>query len=214
MSQYNLDDVTIRNMKGKVCILSGVRADESLIRYRSVVNKLNDNYINASSNARATLGRPIYDWKENDIFRYFYENDIQYCHIYDHQIWGQRGLRVASAISSEAAKDFGNTREVDPDLYERIIEIFPEMRVQERYFKDIDKKALVEKYSTSWDTIEDWVMENVKDPNQLRKTLKELHGTKKRAEILPDLYPLDYVLKTIMNSGGKRTILPQAKKDK
>jgi len=214
LSQYNLDDITIRNMKGKVCILSGVRASESLIRYRSVVNKLNENYIVASSNNRATLGRPIFDWQENDVFRYFYDKEIQYCAIYDHQIWGRRGLRVATAISSEAAKDFGNTREVDPELYQRVVDVFPEMRVQERYFKEIDKKALVDKYSQSWDGIENWILENVNDPNQLQKTLKEFYGVKKRAEVIPDKYPLDYVFKTIMNSGGKRTILPLSTKGK
>jgi predicted phosphoadenosine phosphosulfate sulfurtransferase len=214
LSQYNLDDITIRNLKGKVCVLSGVRAAESLLRFRSVVNKLHDNYINASSNRRATMGKPIYDWQEKDIFKYFYDNDIKYCSIYDNQIWGRRGLRVASAISSEAAKDFGNTREVDPDLYEAVIDVFPEMRLQERYFSEIDKKALVAKYSSSWAGIEQWILENVQDPNQLKKTMKEFQLCKTRAETLPDNYPLDYVFKSIMNNGGKRTILPLPAKEK
>lgn len=211
LSQYNVDDITIRNYKGKICILSGVRAAESLIRYRSVINKLNENYINASSNPRATLGRPIFDWQENDVFRYFYDKDITYCPIYDKQVWSRRSLRVSSAISSEPAKDFGNTREVDPDLYDAVVEVFPEMLVQERYYKEMDKKGIVEKYSQSWDLIETWILENVKEPGQLQKTMKEFQGVKKRAEVAPQSYPLDYVLKSIIGQGGKRTILPLAK---
>ena len=47
---------------GKVAIVNGIRADESIVRYRSVVNKITENYIAKSFSPRATLCKPIYDW--------------------------------------------------------------------------------------------------------------------------------------------------------
>lgn len=214
LSQHSADEVAIRNIKGKVCILTGVRAAESLMRYRSVVNKLNENYINASSTPRATLGRPIYDWHENDVFKYLYDNKIKYCSIYDSQLWGGRGLRVASAISTEAAKQFNKLRETDFELYERVVKIFPEMYLQERYFKEIDKDAALNQYGKSWEGIQNYILENIKDPKQFAKAMKELESVKVRAQKLPDLYPIEYVFKCFMSQGGERTVLPLKKEDK
>jgi len=214
LSQHSADELAIRNINGKACILTGVRAAESLMRYRSVVNKLSENYINASSTQRATMGRPIYDWEENDVFKYLYDNKIKYCSIYDSQLWGGRGLRVASAISTEAAKQFHTTAAIDPQLYDRVVEVFPEMFLQERYFREIDKTAAIEQYSQSWETIENYILENITDPKQRQKAIKELASVRVRAAKLPDLYPLPYVLKCFMSQGGERTILPQKKEVK
>lgn len=52
-----------------MAFLTGIRADESLIRYRASVNKLNENYINATECKRVSLCKPIYDWRENDVFK-------------------------------------------------------------------------------------------------------------------------------------------------
>jgi predicted phosphoadenosine phosphosulfate sulfurtransferase len=211
LSQHNADELAVRNIAGKACILTGVRAAESLMRYRSVVNKLNENYINASSTQKATLGRPIYDWQENDVFKYLYDNEIKYCSIYDSQLWGGRGLRVASAISTEAAKMFDKLPATDPELYDRVVAIFPEMFLQERYFKELDKTAALKQYGQSWDGIYNYITEHIKDPKQLGKALKEFSSVKIRAAKLPDLYPIEYVFKCFLSQGGERTILPQKK---
>lgn len=208
LTQYSADDLMIRNFPGKVAILTGVRAAESMIRFRSCVNKLNENYINACSSPRGVLARPIYDWVENDVFKYFYDNDIKYCPIYDNQLWARRQFRVASGITSEASREFGKTREYDPDLYAAIIEVFPEIIVQERYYKELDKEAIIRQYATSFDSIELWIQENISDERQFKKAMKELGRVKGLAKISPGLYPFDYVLKNFMTEGGKRNIFP------
>ena len=52
---------------GKVAIVNGIRAEESIVRYRSVANKIHDNYIVKSFHPRATLCKPIYDWLVQDL---------------------------------------------------------------------------------------------------------------------------------------------------
>lgn len=208
LSQYSADEVAITGFAGKVCIITGIRSAESLMRFRSSVNKLNENYINKSGTPRATLGRPIFDWEENDVFKYFYDNKIAYCPIYDWQTWAGKSLRVASAINSEAAREFDKLKAVDPDLYEAIIDIHPDMIMQGRYFKELDRKSVVQKYAGSWDSILEWILENIKGTKQRNKALEEYKSVRTRAGLLPEQYPLDYVLKSIMNEGGKRRILP------
>ena len=48
--QSSMDDYTASFFKGKIAFVNGIRASESLIRYRASVNKLNENYINAVGN--------------------------------------------------------------------------------------------------------------------------------------------------------------------
>jgi predicted phosphoadenosine phosphosulfate sulfurtransferase len=45
--QYTMDAFTAQRYRGKIAFLTGIRAAESLIRFRACVNKLNENYINA-----------------------------------------------------------------------------------------------------------------------------------------------------------------------
>jgi predicted phosphoadenosine phosphosulfate sulfurtransferase len=94
------DSLMVRNVRGKAAILTGVRADESSLRYRSCVNKLNDNYIGQSpTSKRVALCRPIFDWAQNDVFRYFYDTGIPYAPFYDAQVWTGTQLRIHSALA-------------------------------------------------------------------------------------------------------------------
>jgi predicted phosphoadenosine phosphosulfate sulfurtransferase len=76
--QYTTDAHIAKWYKGKVAFLTGIRAAESVMRYRASINKLNESYINASSAPSVSLCKPIYDWQENDVFRFFYEWAINY----------------------------------------------------------------------------------------------------------------------------------------
>ena len=89
-----MDNLVAHMYPGMVALVNGIRADESLVRFRAAVNKLNDNYINASASRKANLCKPLYDWSEQDIFKYLYDHSIPYCIQYDRQLWARMGLRV------------------------------------------------------------------------------------------------------------------------
>jgi len=196
--------------KGKVAYVTGIRAAESLIRFRASVNKLNDNYINASSDKRVSLCKPIFDWQENDVFRFFYDYDIQYCPLYDRQVWAGAALRVATPMIAESAKRFDALKAVDPTLYAQVIDIFPEMIVQGRYYQQMrgNRADLVEKYGQSFEGIRAWVEEHITDPAHRKKALKELSDVIVRSRNAPQAYPPDYVLKAFMSGHYKRVIQP------
>jgi len=42
-----MDEFSAAPLKGKVGFLTGIRADESIVRLRSCINKKNENYITA-----------------------------------------------------------------------------------------------------------------------------------------------------------------------
>lgn len=210
--QYSTDGLMASWYKGKVAIVNGIRASESLIRYRASVNKMNENYINASGSKKAMMVKPIYDWEENDIFRYFYDEKIQYCQIYDSQTWNGSELRVATPLHAEAAKKLDKLAGLDPQLYEQLMEVFPETAIQARYWKEFDRTALVEKYGQSYAGVYDWIMDNLSDSVQRNKALAELKSIEARAVNAPKSYPPDYVLKGMMAGQYKRVIQPMNRK--
>jgi len=56
---------------GTVCQLNGVRAQESMLRYHSVIGRTEDNYIHVDNFADGNgiyKAKPIYDWKTEDVW--------------------------------------------------------------------------------------------------------------------------------------------------
>jgi predicted phosphoadenosine phosphosulfate sulfurtransferase len=211
LDQYTADSFIAAQFPGKVAFLTGVRAAESLIRLRACVNKLNENYINASSTPKVQLCKPLYDWEENDIFRYFYDAGIRYCPIYDTQLWNGQSLRVSTPLHAEAAKRFDKVRTQDPELYARIIEVFPEMLVQERYYRDIDRDAVARAYGQDMEGIRRWIKEHITDEHQRALAMKRFRSVALRQAKDPGAYPLPYLLRVFMGGAFKREILPQRK---
>lgn len=213
VDQHLADDLVVRNVKGKACIITGVRAAESILRYRSCVNKLHENYIVASSSKRAMVARPIFDWQENDVFRYFYDREIKYAPCYDAQGWAGEKMRVSTPLHAESAKHLPELRAHAPELYERVVALFPETQVQERYYREFDQESIVLRYSESWDTILDYITETVVDPENRRLALAEYRSVKARAQLQPESYPLEYVLKGFISNSNGRVIQPMRPDD-
>lgn len=216
LTQFSADEyIALRlGLKGKVAFLTGIRAAESLVRWRSCVNKLNENYINASSSKRVSLVKPIFDWQENDLFKYFHEQGIAYCGVYDRQMWAEDRLRVATPMLAESAKQFHKLRAVDPVLYEQVITLFPDMLLQERYWHDLDTSAAVEKYGKTHAGVRAWVLENITDANTRAKALNCFRSVMRREHNAPGSYPPDYLIKQFMSGAFKREIQPLGREEK
>jgi len=210
--QYSMDEHCAGFFKGKIAFLTGIRADESIMRFRASVNKLNENYINASSFGRVALCKPIFDWQENDVFRFFYDKGIPYCPIYDHQLLAGRALRVATPLHSEQSKRIGQLREIDPDFYNRVLKIFPEMEVQDRYYKDLDRDAIKAKYGADMNGVRSYIDDNITDEDQHNAAMARLRTIASMHQTAPKAYPVDHVLKYFMAGSFKRMVLPVNKK--
>lgn len=203
--QYTMDSLVAKDEKGKVAIVTGVRADESLMRFRAMTAKISENYISNIDKRIATV-KPIFDWRENDVFRYFYDEDIRYCPTYDHQLFAREPLRVSTPLHAERAKRLDNLRAYEPVFYDQVMTVFPEMAVQERYWSELDHDAVKARYGHSLDGVQAWIEDNIVDETQQAKALKELKSIRGRVKHSPEAFPPDYVLGQMMNGAYKRTI--------
>lgn len=215
--QHDMDAFTAQYYKGKIAFVTGIRAAESLMRYRASVNKLNENYINAvpqlhsgtQSANNVKLVKPIFDWEEADIFKYFHIKGIKYCPIYDAEIMAGSSLRVSTPLHAESAKKFHKLKEIDPVFYQQVIDIFPEMLVHERYYRDIDTSYLYRQYGESLDGVRQFIEDFMQDDEKIYElAVERFNKTLSRATRNPYNYPPDYVLKHFINGTYKRQILP------
>ena len=156
---------------GKVAIVNGIRADESIVRYRSVVNKVTENYIAKSFSPRATLCKPIYDWQMNDVFKYFKDNNLRYSSWYEEQMWSGDALRVASPLIAESMKTIEKWALMDPEFYDRLTQVFPEVRAHERYKGTISDKHLYKEYGRDMNGVKEWIQATVDRESSTYKTM-------------------------------------------
>ncbi len=210
LDQYSCDEVMASRHKGKVAILNGMRTAESVYRLAALFAKRHESHICASpSSKRVTLCKPVYDWLEMDVLKYLYDRGEGLCPYYDHLGWSGDSLRVATAINVQNAKRLDSLASSDPELYERVLAVFPQMAVQARYFKESVAKLSVDpKYTESLDGVRQWVRDFVDDPESAKRSLKAIDQLQRRLEANPAAYPLSDVLGQIRSQGGTRPILP------
>lgn len=217
--QYSMDAFTASYFTGKIAFVTGIRAAESIIRFRASVNKLHENYITTPPRysagqdvpASVKLVKPIFDWQENDVFKYFHVRGIPYCAVYDAQMWAGHSLRVSTPLHQEHSKTFHRLKLFDPQLYAQVIDVFPEMLAHERYFRDLDREALNLRHSGSLESIHAWITDNITDEKQHALALRRFESVAGRHRSDPESYPLVYILQQFINGAYKREILPKGK---
>ncbi len=218
MSQYTADEFTTKDGKGKIGLLIGIRASESLIRLSGILRKAHECYISDSESPHIKKIKPIYDWEEKDIFKYMYERGIPYCKSYDNQLFPNMPMRVSTPLHAEASKQIHKLKESEPTFYAQVCEIFPEARLQERYFGSLDRYGIILKYPRSFSGIYQYISENITDPEQRSKAIEQVSRTEKaREKAIREGkhnnpyggYPILYVFKSIVNGAYKRTIMPK-----
>lgn len=209
--QYTMDGFCARELPGKVAFFTGIRASESLVRFRSAVNKLNENYITATATPKVSLVKPIYDWQEEDVLRFFWERRIRYCSVYDAQHFAGQPLRVATPLHAEAAKKLWALKTWAPELFNRVLQIFPEVDVQARYWRDLDQGRLRERYGADYAGVRQYIVDHFDDAEAAAKAYAALDKALVLARNSPESYPPDYLLSWVMGGQFKRVPLPVAK---
>jgi len=220
MDQYSTDNFIAENFPGSVAFFLGMRAQESLNRLqRFLKNTLKDNYITKKT-ARVSTVCPLYDWQEDDIFLYFYQKGIKYCGIYDSEMLNGENLRVATPFHAEAARRFYKIRTRDPVFYQQLIDLFPEMVLQEKYqgeYKTTSRtvKPLNEYQPTAQGVLQ-MIQDNIKDRHQAEvarsAALKAISAREsmlqknKDAKVNFGGYPLLYIMEQIAQCSFKRYI--------
>ena len=132
LTRYQLTDIQANLFTGRVCLIKGIRTDESLFRLTQVIRRKTSPHIGAQTRKHFECV-PIYDWTERDVFLYYYKNHHEYNPIYDHQMWAGTPLRVSTPLHAYNKKQYKKMRSIDPDFYERIVEVWPDLSHKDRY---------------------------------------------------------------------------------
>jgi len=192
------DDINATLFKGKIAQITGIRAAESLVRYRSVVNKLNENYINTidqNPSSRIKLCKPIYDWLENDVLKWLMDNDAPLAESYAAQTLTGATLRIGPPLGA-TSKKFGALREQDPELYEAALRVFPDMAIPARYYDDFDQEAFVQSYAKDgFSGVMRYIYEHVADGAHKDKLIYRVRKYKAMHKLRPDEFPVDHLLR-------------------
>lgn len=193
--------------KGLVAYITGVRAAESIFRYRSVVNKLNENYINASSYKAVKLCKPIYDWQENDVMKWLYENNIDWCEAYDRQHLTSLPLRVSTPLHAEKVRLLDKVAACSPEFYQRLVEVFPDVEIQARYGNDVDKKKIADQYlKDGLRGCVRYVRERINNPKSQRAAMGLIKQFGELRANNPEMYQVKDLLRHLI--GGKYHRMP------
>lgn len=163
--------------KGRIAMFNGIRAQESLTRFRScnLVRNTN-NYVMKDPESKNTwLIKPIYDWSTFDIFRYFYDHNIAYCKIYDTEMFAgtpDAELRVSTPVHAQAHGYLCRLRVMYPTFWSQLCQIFPDLPAHERYWRHLDRYAIIAKYPKSFAGIMQYIEDTVHAPHSKAVAIK------------------------------------------
>lgn len=219
--QYTTGLLTTEYKIGKICKMLGLRAAESLHRLNGIKSVKHNTHIAGSINNHIWTGRPIYDWLERDVFKFFYDYNIKYNPTYDSQMFNSQPLRVSSTISVMAANQYDKIRTLYPLYFDQVCTLFPDLLLHMRYAKHIQTDSVLDKYEHSFTGILKYI-EHTLDSSQKAIATKRLvdciSARERKLKAGLDLpfggYPLRYLFECIIKGRYKRSIIvrPHANK--
>lgn len=148
--------------------LIGLRSSESLNRYRAVVKNPAINNINWSSktsNKNLINFYPIYDWGFDDIWRYIYDENINYNRIYDYQFakdYHKSEMRISCLIHEKSYKCLVDLPEFEPNTFEWLCSRVKGVDTAMRYAKEkqMYSNEILPTYYKSWKEFRDFLISN------------------------------------------------------
>lgn len=111
--------------------LTGVRCAESLQRLQNIASTLTNKN---SQNKKIT---PIYDMRDDDIWKYIYDNnlDIPKAYIYLYQVgFSKKDMRISQFFSIDTMKSLVQMCEFYPNLFDKIIKREPNAYMAALYY--------------------------------------------------------------------------------
>lgn len=195
--ETTLFDKVIRKDYGSIVSCVGVRAEESNTRRNAIMRAKDLDDVSLIIDPQKGTGnsRAIFDWTQQDIFKYIMDKGLDYCKVYDRQVWGKAPYRVATPFNNAAAKHLDKIKNYDPEFYNQLLAVFPDTEIQTRYYKLYDKTKVYEQYGVTPEGIIKWANETLEGTDKVKclKTLDNLFRNRQR----------DYaVIKSITDAGG------------
>lgn len=184
---------------GSVCVLTGIRTQESLRRYRVIVMKKNDHYVTSSADYKNSYRAfPIYDWSSEDVWRLVHEYNYDYNRTYD--IFNRTTLynkllkqRVCPPYGEEPLRGLWVYAECFPELWHKMLYRVAGCATAWRYANTELYSNTKKPDSLTWRAYCDMVIETypeVEYRDEIRKNIRslvKLHFSKTDDEIEDEL---------------------------
>lgn len=164
-----------QNSRNNTAFLVGMRATESPNRWRAVSK--NPGYKNAYWCTGMPNGNvsfyPLYDWNFHDVWKFIYDEKIQYSRIYDY-MWkkgfGLQDIRCSSLIHERSFKSLVELPEFEPKTYDRLLRRVKGISFGHIYGKDSKmlKVSKLPKGFKTWFDYRDFLLKTYPDPEKKR----------------------------------------------
>ncbi len=199
-----IDYYTMQGKEGLTAFVTGVRANESMLRYRTVVQKLHENYINRpwkmSKTVPLRFAKVIYDWTSDDVMKFIIEeHNAEYCKFYDYAAMTGANPRVGIPLHAIAARRLSDVVDTEPEFFDELLRIYPHIDAQRRIWRDFDTEALLSMYSEDgFDGVRDFIDDHMLTPGMKKAAMKYAAGYRKKHANDPYSYPLENLVRTLM----------------
>lgn len=165
--------------------LVGLRADESLTRYRAVTKNPGWRGINwGSLTDGIKTFYPIYDWTVYDIWKFIYDYDIKYNKIYDLMFMDgysiYKKMRISNLIHEKSFKCLVDLPKYEPETYDKLCARIGGIAAASRYAAEklvFDNKTLPKHYK-SWREFRDFLVANIPNRAHQEKFKKRFSNQK------------------------------------
>lgn len=200
----SIDYYTMQGKKGMVAFIQGVRANESMIRYRSCVQKLHENYIVQPYRLKKSIplrfAKPIYDWTTNDVLKYVIdEHGAKVCEYYELAALTGSNTRVGIPLHSVAIRRIGDVVVTEPEFYDRLIECFPDVDAQYRLWPEYDMEAMIDEYAAEeWDGVRRCIDDNMLTPGIHGEAMTFAANYRTKWATDPWSYPLEWLIRNLL----------------
>jgi 3'-phosphoadenosine 5'-phosphosulfate sulfotransferase (PAPS reductase)/FAD synthetase len=198
------DYYTMQGKVGNTAFITGVRASESMVRYRSIVQKLHENYIVTPYRLKRGIplkfAKVIYDWNTDDVFKFITEeHGSDYCEYYDLAALTGSNTRVGIPLHSVAIRRIGDVIATEPEFYDRLFECFPHIDAQRRLWKDFDIEKLISSYAKDgFDGASNFINDFIIGDDPSRSARAYVSKFRQKQAQDPSGYPLNYLIRTLL----------------
>lgn len=125
--------------QGTVCVMTGIRTQESMRRYQVIARKQNDSYITTSAdNLNTYRAHPIYDWSTEDVWTLIHKFGFDYNKAYD--VFNRTDLhnkllaqRICQPFGEEPVRRLDLYAQCFPDMWAKLVMRVPGVNTAYRY---------------------------------------------------------------------------------
>ena len=180
---------------GNVAQILGIRADESLDRFRATTKNPGIEGIKWSTKRKYNINfYPIYDWRFSDVWAFLGKNNLPYNKIYDLFYWrgmNPNRMRLANLIHTKSYECLRLLQEFEPENVDKMLDRIPGLATAQEYAGRLGvyKVDTLPKDFSTWKEFRDYLLDTL--PNREHAKIFKERFIKQ--------YDNDYVVKQQVN---------------